>query len=931
MATGNTIEARLRIAAQVQDAIRDLKALRQEILATGKATQAAAGGDAAGGKATGGAAQAQQEAAAVRSTAAERRRDRDAERAAAREAAVARREAARQATEERRKTEREARAANAARVREEQEAARRIRAATNSQAQAYRQLPAQITDITTSLASGMPVWLVAVQQGGQIRDSFGGIGAAARALLTLLTPLRVAVGGVALGLGGLALFAASGYAETDRLNKALAVTGNTAGTSAGQVNALAVTLAREYSTSVASVRENLLELLEAGQQTGITLEASARAVTAYRKVTGASAAEAVKFFSGQRDAVLDWATKTNRAYNFLTARQIDYIRTLQAQGRDGEAVRLVNEQLAATLTQRAVPAIGGLERAWNAVKTAVSNVLESYKALGRPETIDQQIANLAKKIQEITASRDSPLKSGKRRSTFDAEIAQAQAELDALNKLRATDQIRAAERAAEQQAEQERIKQDTKTFQDAIAGVELAGVQKRLAARLAALDREQAAIDLAGQRQLLSEQEIALRSNAIDEARLKAQAESVKRQIEIEKARKVEKPEDVLARQNAVTQLEAQLLNLQSQLTAAGEKAQQLLAGDATEQARAWEQAWRDASVKVRELAAENAAAAAGRIADPGERARRAAELASEQQQRELDAQRRALRLRIDLTLDPGQAAELQRQLDALTTEGNTRIGETQRRARFESLRQQLEQQSEVLALQEQEINGLVERGAITTEEAERRKLAARQAQVPVLEQILELLKAVADGASVTEQNQVKAAENSTRAWADFRTELGRAAEQQATQDLATTLTDIETGAKNGKEALLDMVRSFARAMLNLINQRIAERLVGQFSQYLGTFGNSGSGLGSVGGGNSGFVDYTPGTGATTASAGGPTKGIAGAGGGLTLNMPITLNGARGDDKQLAEATSDLRKRVRSVVDEWAVEQSRSGGLLARN
>ncbi|MDF5922598.1 phage tail length tape measure family protein [Pseudomonas aeruginosa] len=42
--------------------------------------------------------------------------------------------------------------------------------------QAMRQLPAQITDVVTSLASGMPVWMVAIQQGGQITDSFGGVG-----------------------------------------------------------------------------------------------------------------------------------------------------------------------------------------------------------------------------------------------------------------------------------------------------------------------------------------------------------------------------------------------------------------------------------------------------------------------------------------------------------------------------------------------------------------------------------------------------------------------------------------------------------------------------------------------------------------------------------------------------------------------------------
>lgn len=43
-------------------------------------------------------------------------------------------------------------------------------------AQAMKYLPMQMTDVVTSLASGMPLWMVAIQQGGQIADSFGGLG-----------------------------------------------------------------------------------------------------------------------------------------------------------------------------------------------------------------------------------------------------------------------------------------------------------------------------------------------------------------------------------------------------------------------------------------------------------------------------------------------------------------------------------------------------------------------------------------------------------------------------------------------------------------------------------------------------------------------------------------------------------------------------------
>ena len=47
---------------------------------------------------------------------------------------------------------------------------------TNQTQQALRQLPTQFTDIFTSLAGGQNPLLVLIQQGGQIADSFGGIG-----------------------------------------------------------------------------------------------------------------------------------------------------------------------------------------------------------------------------------------------------------------------------------------------------------------------------------------------------------------------------------------------------------------------------------------------------------------------------------------------------------------------------------------------------------------------------------------------------------------------------------------------------------------------------------------------------------------------------------------------------------------------------------
>ena len=101
-------------------------------------------------------------------------------------------------------------------------------------AAALRQVPAQFTDIVTSLAGGQNPLTVLLQQGGQLKDVFGGAGAAARALggyvLGLVNPITVVLGAAA---GVVAAFA-SGQREIAEYGKALALSGNAAGATAGQ-------------------------------------------------------------------------------------------------------------------------------------------------------------------------------------------------------------------------------------------------------------------------------------------------------------------------------------------------------------------------------------------------------------------------------------------------------------------------------------------------------------------------------------------------------------------------------------------------------------------------------------------------------------------------------------------------------------------------
>lgn len=107
------------------------------------------------------------------------------------------------------------------RMRQQEQATQKLGISMGQYRQAMRMLPAQITDVATSLASGMPIWLVAIQQGGQIKDSFGGIIPTFKALLSLISPLKVGFGAVVGVLGYMAYSAYSARKELKEISKTI--------------------------------------------------------------------------------------------------------------------------------------------------------------------------------------------------------------------------------------------------------------------------------------------------------------------------------------------------------------------------------------------------------------------------------------------------------------------------------------------------------------------------------------------------------------------------------------------------------------------------------------------------------------------------------------------------------------------------------------
>ena len=272
-------------------------------------------------------------------------------------------------------------------------------------AAAMRTLPAQFTDIATQLAGGQSPFLILLQQGGQIKDSFGGVGNALSALTSLITPARIAFGGLATAAGAFAFAAIEGYRESMALQRAIVTTGNFAGITATRFEEMAERV-RSAANVSAGVSRDLLQGAVAGGAFGPqTIEAVATAMGNLQRLTGQTAADMGKAFAGLRDGVADWAATANRAYNFLTVEEFRRIKNLEEIGRKEEALlelmRIFNERVG----QRTVE-LGTLERGWLSLGRSASWAWDRMLGVGRSQTLGAQLEAAQKSLDAMIRARD---------------------------------------------------------------------------------------------------------------------------------------------------------------------------------------------------------------------------------------------------------------------------------------------------------------------------------------------------------------------------------------------------------------------------------------------------------------------------------------------------------------------------------------------
>jgi hypothetical protein len=344
---------------------------------------------------------------------------------------------------------------------------REMQAQANMLKQANRQLSMQMTDVVTSLVSGMPPHMVLIQQGGQIKDAYGGVGEAIKGvggyLKGLINPLTVSAGAIA----ALGVAAFQGAREMDAFEKALVLTGNAIGMTSGELDVMARKL---DETTGATQGRAAAALATLAAQAGITSDQIGRiaeASIAMERAGGPAVDELAKKFGALGDKPVQALIKLNEQENFLTTAIYGQVQALMEQGRESEAAAAAQAAYADVVEQRAKTLeaqLGFLERSWRGVKDFAKEAWDSMLGIGRKDSDEKRLEELRKELdQQLENQRDARDPSTKARYNNRINGLRTQIKLieDALRKekeqqeLRQRDLDRAKARAS---WDQERIK-----------------------------------------------------------------------------------------------------------------------------------------------------------------------------------------------------------------------------------------------------------------------------------------------------------------------------------------------------------------------------------------------------------------------------------------------------------------------------------------
>ncbi|HHH4159323.1 TPA: phage tail length tape measure family protein, partial [Enterobacter cloacae subsp. cloacae] len=296
-------------------------------------------------------------------------------------------------------------------------AARRAGISVGQYSAAIGMLPAQLTDIATQLASGQSPFLIMLQQGGQIKDSFGGLGPMLQALRDalfgfneesretsdsaagisdaaeglnntseaaeklgraggLLNTFNLAIAG---SVGLLALLAGAAYSSSqqfDNVARSLILMGGAGFSSMQQLNDAAKDVADNAGASLAESVDTLVQLNDTGKYTADQMTKIAKSILAMGDA-GLDTKAALADFSRLANDPIKALASLNQQYGFVDEAMMKHIITLEKMKGKTAAANEAITLFADTMEDRSnkiVEATDNIGQAWNGIKAFSSDI-----------------------------------------------------------------------------------------------------------------------------------------------------------------------------------------------------------------------------------------------------------------------------------------------------------------------------------------------------------------------------------------------------------------------------------------------------------------------------------------------------------------------------------------------------------------------------
>lgn len=326
-----------------------------------------------------------------------------------------------------------------------------------------RGLPAQFTDIFTSLASGQRPMMVLLQQGGQIKDMFGGIrpalSAVGRGLMAMINPWTLA----AVVVGTFVTALVKGQNEVFAFNNALAKTNGFAGLTTQQLEAMASNMDAMSGTTRGAAASILAALTATGKFSGDSVRPAAEAANAMQKL-GMSAKDAVQELSAFADDPVQELIKLQAVTHDVSAADIQRIQQLKDLGQEHQAVTealKIRANVAKEVLANTQDNVNILGKAWRFVKSAAGEAWDIMTGVGiltahETTPLERAQAQLQAMLQTYAAVSRAATEAGARvdQSGLQQRIAAQSGMIGAMMRAGESEAQQAAIRAAESRAQQ---------------------------------------------------------------------------------------------------------------------------------------------------------------------------------------------------------------------------------------------------------------------------------------------------------------------------------------------------------------------------------------------------------------------------------------------------------------------------------------------